>query len=228
MFKKLIKIIVSILLAFLILSVLWVVVYKYVNPPVSTLMVYKYFKEQDYKISKNWVDIEDVDPMLPLAFIASEDQLFLQHAGFDIEALKKAYEKNKTAKNKVGASTISQQVAKNVFLIPNKSFIRKGVEAYFTVLIEAIWGKKRIIEVYINIVELGKGIYGVDTAANEFFNKNGEEINLNEAALMAVALPNPIIYDLSKPSTYMFRRKNWILKQVNNLGGENLTKHWYD
>lgn len=192
------------------------------------MMLYKYFTEQEYKVSKNWVEIEAVNPMLPLAFIASEDQLFLEHSGFDIVAIKKAFEKNKKSKRQVGASTISQQVAKNVFLIPNKSFVRKGIEAYFTVLIEAIWGKKRIMEVYINIVELGDGIYGVDAAAEKFFKKPGKKISLNEAALMAVALPNPIIYNLGKPSPYMYRRKNWIMHQVSNLGGEQLTKQWYE
>lgn len=228
MIKKILKYLIRLCLFFLLFTLLWVVVYKYFNPPVTTMMLYKYFTEQDYKIDKTWVDIDSVDQGLPIAFIASEDQLFLKHSGFDIVAIKKAFEHNKNAKNQVGASTISQQVAKNVFLIPNKSFIRKGFEAYFTVLIEAIWGKKRIMEVYINIVELGEGVYGIDAAARTYFNKSATEINLNEGTLMAVVLPNPIIYDLSKPSPYMFRRKNWILGQVRNLGGEQMIKHWYD
>lgn len=228
MIKRIFKYLLYVCLSAILLSVLWVVVYKYYNPPVTTLMLHKYFNNEDYKISKNWVDIESVDIGVPMAFIASEDQLFLNHSGFDIDAIKKAIDKNKTSDNKIGASTISQQVAKNVFLIPTKSFIRKGIEAYFTVLIEAIWGKKRIMEVYINIVELGEGVYGIDAASRLYFDKPGTEINLNEGTLMAVVLPNPIKFDLANPSPYMFRRKNWILTQVNNLGGENLIRHWYD
>ena len=228
MIKKLFKYLLYICLSAVLLTVLWVVVYKYYDPPVTTLMLHKYFNNEDYKISKNWLDIESVDIGVPMAFIASEDQLFLNHSGFDIDAIKKAIDRNKTSDNKIGASTISQQVAKNVFLIPTKSFIRKGIEAYFTVLIEAIWGKKRIMEVYINIVELGKGVYGIDAASRLYFDKPGTEINLNEGTLMAVVLPNPIKFDLANPSPYMYRRKNWILNQVNNLGGENLIRHWYD
>lgn len=228
MIKKLFKYLLYICLSAVLLSVLWVVVYKYYDPPVTTLMLHKYFNNEDYKISKNWLDIESVDIGVPMAFIASEDQLFLNHSGFDIDAIKKAIDRNKTSDNKIGASTISQQVAKNVFLIPTKSFIRKGIEAYFTVLIEVIWGKKRIMEVYINIVELGKGVYGIDAASRLYFDKPGTEINLNEGTLMAVVLPNPIKFDLAYPSPYMYRRKNWILNQVNNLGGENLIRHWYD
>jgi monofunctional biosynthetic peptidoglycan transglycosylase len=191
-------------------------------------MLYKYFNEPDYKINKTWVDLEDVDQAIPVALIASEDQLFLSHNGFDIDAIMYAMEKNKTSVNKVGASTISQQVAKNVFLIPTKSFLRKGIEVYFTVLIEAMWGKRRIMEVYINIIELGDGIYGIDAAAKKFFNKPGYELNMNQATLIAVTLPNPIVYDLGNPSTYMYRRKNWVLKQIKNLGGTKIISHWYD
>ncbi len=228
MIKKGLKYLIIFIFSFLLLSVLWVVVYKFLNPPVTTFMLYKYFNEEDYQISKKWIDIEKVDPGLLIAFIASEDQLYLEHSGFDIVAIKNAFEKNKKSDRIVGASTISQQVCKNVFLIPNKSFIRKGIEAYFTVLVEAIWGKKRIMEVYINIVELGPGVYGVNAAAQKYFNKPGEEINLNEGTLMAAALPNPILYDLANPSPKMFRKKNWILKQVYNLGGEKIILHWYE
>ena len=112
--------------------------------------------------------------------------------------------------------------------MPNRSFIRKGLEAYFTVLIEAVWGKRRIIEVYVNIVELGEGIYGVEAAAHEFFEINADELHLSESALMAAVLPNPILYQIGAPSTKVFRKKNWIIKQMKNLGGEQLVQHWYD
>lgn len=179
-------------------------------------------------IKNQWVSIENINPNLPVAFIASEDQLFLKHNGFDIVAIKSAIEKNRTKKKVVGASTISQQVAKNVFLIPTKSFFRKGLEAYFTLLVEWVWGKKRIMEVYLNVVELGPGIYGVESAAQTFFKRSASQISLDQACLFAVALPNPLRYKLNAPSSYMLNRKYWVLRQVRNLGGTSLVKDWYE
>ena len=226
--KKTFKYLAFAFIGFLLFSFLWVVLYKFINPPVTTMMLYNYFQQDEYEIKQEWRDLEDINKSVPLAFIAAEDQLFIWHSGFDIDAIKKAYEYNQKGKNTLGASTISQQVAKNVFLLPNRSFIRKGLEAYFTVLIEAVWGKRRIIEVYVNIVELGEGIYGVEAAAHEFFEINADELHLSESALMAAVLPNPILYQIGAPSTKVFRKKNWIIKQMKNLGGEQLVQHWYD
>lgn len=191
-------------------------------------MIYKYIHEPDYKVKQEWIKLQEVNKSVPLALIASEDQLFIKHTGFDIVAIKSAIEKNKKRKKVVGASTISQQVAKNVFLIPTRNFLRKGLEAYFTILIEWIWGKERIMEVYVNVIELGPGIYGVEQAAQTYFKKSAKKLSWNEAALIAVALPNPIRYRLSAPSSYMYQRKNWVLRQMNNLGGETLVQDWYN
>ena len=147
------------------LSFAWVVAYKFIAPPITGMMFYKWWEQENYTIDYRWKDVEEIDSSVPLAFISSEDQKFLDHNGFDVEAIKKAIESNKESKKVRGASTISQQVAKNVFLLPTKSYLRKGLEVYFTFLIELVWGKERIMEVYINVVELGKGVYGVEAAA---------------------------------------------------------------
>lgn len=209
---------------FIFLSVLWVLLYKYVSPPITGMMVYKWYKVENYSIDNKWKKLEEIDSSLPLALIASEDQSFLQHHGFDIKAIQEVV---KSKKNR-GASTISQQVAKNVFLIPTRSYFRKGLEAYFTLLIEMIWSKQRIMEVYLNIVELGEGVYGVESACQNYFKKASSEINREEAALIAVVLPNPLKMELASPSTYMRKRSQWVMQQMNNLGGEKMLSEWYE
>tara|TARA_B110000503_G_C7145554_1_gene412766 strand:+ start:274 stop:921 length:648 start_codon:yes stop_codon:yes gene_type:complete len=209
-------------------SLAWVVAYKYVSPPITGMMFSKWWKEENYNIDYRWKDLEDIDSSVPMAFISSEDQKFLDHNGFDVEAIKKAIESNKESKKVRGASTISQQVAKNVFLLPTKSYLRKGLEVYFTFLIELIWGKERIMEVYINVVELGAGVYGAEAAAQKYFKKSAKKLSSQNAALMATALPNPIIYKLKSPSGYMYKRSNWVLRQMNNLGGEGILREWYE
>lgn len=205
-----------------------VVLYKYVAPPITGMMFYKWWAQENYTIDYRWKDLEEIDSSVPLAFISSEDQKFLDHNGFDVEAIKKAIESNKESKKVRGASTISQQVAKNVFLLPTKSYVRKGLEVYFTFLIELIWGKERIMEVYINVVELGEGVYGVEAAAQNYFKKSANKLNRSEAALMATVLPNPLIFKLKSPSAYMRKRSNWVLRQMNNLGGEGILREWYE
>ena len=192
------------------------------------MMVYKWWNQENYSIDYRWEDLEEIDSSLPLAFISSEDQKFLDHNGFDVAAIKKAMESNKGAKKIRGASTISQQVAKNVFLLPTKSYFRKGLEVYFTFLIELVWGKERIIEVYVNVVELGEGVYGAEAAAQKYFKKSANKLSRSDAALMATALPNPLIYKLKKPSGYMLKRQQWVLRQMRNLGGEALLSEWYE
>ncbi len=227
MLKKGVKLVLKVLLSFFLLTLAWVVLYRFVNPPITTMMIYKYMHNDKQDVSRTWVDIEDVSPRVPLAFIASEDQLFLSHHGFDLHAIKKALSKNAKGKRKIGASTISQQVAKNVFLIPNKTYFRKGLEAYFTVLIEWIWGKRRIMEVYLNSVEMGDGIYGVEAAAQGYFKKPAEGLTLSESALMAVALPNPLLFPLERPNAYMYKRSEWVKRQMWNLGGVDILEDWY-
>lgn len=192
------------------------------------MMLYKYSTIEDYRFDYEWTDIEEINSSVPLAFIAAEDQLFLKHSGFDIGAIEDAIKYNKEHKSKRGASTISQQVAKNIFLVPTKSFLRKGAEAYFTLLIELMWSKKRIMEVYLNTVELGEGVFGVKAASNGFFSAKTKSISRSQSALLATALPNPILFNVQKPTNYMQQRKSWILKQMNNLGGEQILLSWYE
>ncbi len=192
------------------------------------MMLYKYFTIDNYRFDYEWSDIEEINSTVPLAFIAAEDQLFLKHSGFDIKAIENAITYNKNHESKRGASTISQQVAKNIFLVPTKSFFRKGAEAYFTLLIELIWSKKRIMEVYLNTVELGEGTFGVVAASERFFSIKSNAFSRNQAALLATALPNPILFNIEKPSNYMLQRKVWVLQQMNNLGGEQILISWYE
>lgn len=218
----------KLLAVLVLLSFAWAVAYKFIAPPITGMMFYKWWEQENYTIDYRWKDLEEIDSSVPLAFISSEDQKFLDHNGFDVEAIKKAIESNKESKKVRGASTISQQVAKNVFLLPTKSYLRKGLEVYFTFLIELVWGKERIMEVYMNVVELGEGVYGVEAAGHKYFKKSASKLSRGEAALMATALPNPLIYKLKKPSAYMLKRSNWVLRQMNNLGGEGILLEWYE
>lgn len=159
-----------------------------------------------------------MNPNAMLAVIASEDQLFLQHNGFDWKSMKKAMEFNeKQKKKRRGGSTISQQVAKNVFLWQGRSWIRKGMEAYFTFMIELVWGKKRIIEMYLNVIEMGDGIFGIEMAAQKYFNKPAAKLTRLEAAHIAACLPNPKVYKVKPPSAFIKRRAGRIVAQMNNL-----------
>ena len=172
-------------------------------------------------INNQWVDYAYISPHFVMSLIAAEDQRFFEHNGFDLEAIEQALEYNRKGKGKRkrGASTISQQVAKNVFLWPSRSWVRKGFEVYFTSLVEMFWSKKRIIEVYSNVIELGHGVYGVEAAAQEYFDKTGMKMNKSQAACLAAVLPNPRKFSVRSPTAYMRKRQQWIMRQVNNLGG---------
>jgi monofunctional glycosyltransferase len=201
-----------------------VILYKFVNPPITPLMVIRLAEQslggQTIKLKKDWVAIDKMSPNLPLAVIASEDNLFMEHSGFDFESIEKAKEFNakKQGKKVRGASTISQQTAKNVFLWPQRSWLRKGLEVYFTVLMEFVWGKKRILEVYLNVIETGKGIYGVEAASQSYFGKPASNISRGEAALIAAVLPNPLKWNPASPTPYIRGRQQWILWNMNNIG----------
>jgi monofunctional biosynthetic peptidoglycan transglycosylase len=151
--------------------------------------------------------------------ICAEDQRFTEHYGFDVDAIQKAIEYNQDSTHKIqrGASTISQQTAKNVFLWNGRNWVRKGLEVYHTAMIELIWGKKRILENYLNVAEMGKGIFGIEAAAKHYFNKSAKELSKREAAWIAVILPNPVKFSIDKPSPRLIRRHNWVLRQMNNL-----------
>lgn len=166
------------------------------------------------KMHHRWVPMSEITEEMPTAVMASEDQRFLIHHGFDFDAIQKAAKHNKTSKTKHGASTISQQTAKNVFLWPGRSWVRKGFEMYFTVLIEFIWGKERIMEVYLNSIEMGDGIYGVDAVAEDHFGKSASTLSRRDCALIAATLPNPRRFSSKEPSAYMLKRQRFIVGQM--------------
>lgn len=171
---------------------------------------------KELRLHHHWVPLEDISPYLPQAVMASEDQRFLMHHGFDFQAIENAAKNNMrhNSKRKLGASTISQQTAKNVFLWPGRTWVRKGLEAYFTTLIELMWSKQRIMEVYLNSIEMGDGIYGADAVAEHHFDCNADELTKSQCALIAATLPNPLKYDSSDPSPYINKRKYHILREM--------------
>lgn len=207
---------------FFIISVGMTVIYRFVPVPLTPLMVIRVFEqtfdsEKEVRLQKDWVPMSEISKNVPQAVFASEDQKFLDHNGFDIEAMEKAWENNKKGKRIKGASTITQQTVKNVFLWPSRSYLRKGLEAYFTVLVELIWSKERIMEVYLNVIEMGDGIYGIEAASQTFYNKPASKLNRNQAAMIAAVLPNPRRWSPAKPTSYIIGRQSWILRQMNNL-----------
>lgn len=175
-------------------------------------------------IHYDWIDYNSISKQMPLAVVAAEDQNFPVHFGFDIEQIEKAIKKNKRGGRIRGASTITQQVAKNLFLWEGKSFIRKGIEAYFTILIELMWSKERILEVYLNIAEMGDMVFGVKAASEIYFKKHPAKLTVQQAALIAATLPNPLRYSSRNPSGYILRRQGWIISQMYLLGGVNYLK----
>lgn len=194
----------------------WVPVYY---TPLVFIRAAEYVTEGKWvSIQKNWTPIEEISPHLQRAVIASEDPKFLSHNGFDFEAIAKAIDANKRRKIKMGASTISQQTAKNVFLYPSRTYLRKGLEVYFTVLIETFWGKKRILEVYLNSIELGHGIYGAEAASEHYYGKTASKLNPAEAHLFAAILPNPRKWNPKRPTNFVLRRRNFIRRNLVLLG----------
>ncbi len=218
MLRRIFRFVLKLIGWFLLLSILMVVIYKWAPVPLTPLMVLRSVEHPEEPLNHEWVPMEDISPNLQLAVVASEDQNFLRHNGFDYEAIKKAIEENKKKKKTRGASTISQQTAKNVFLWPQRSWVRKGFEVYFTFLIELFWSKERILEVYLNSIEMGKGIYGAEAAAKAWFGKNASQLSSYEAAAIASILPNPRVYTANPSSNYIQQRKSWILRQMQNLG----------
>tara|TARA_R100001369_G_C3307469_1_gene166755 strand:+ start:424 stop:1110 length:687 start_codon:yes stop_codon:yes gene_type:complete len=217
--KRFFKFIFKALVWFIVISVLWVVAYKFVPVPYTPLMAIRAYNGDDnYQTRHQWKSIDDISTSLQLAVICSEDQNFMNHNGFDYDAIEKAYEKNKAGKKLRGASTISQQTAKNVFLWPDRSWFRKGLEVYFTFLIETIWSKERIMEVYLNSIEMGNGVYGAEAAAHYWFNKSAKNLSQYEAAAIAAILPNPRNYKASPATTFIEKRKTWIVKQMRYYG----------
>ncbi|QCE41258.1 monofunctional biosynthetic peptidoglycan transglycosylase [Psychroserpens sp. NJDZ02] len=220
--SRVVRFFAKIMLWFVIVTVALVVVYKWVPVPITPLMVIRYFEKDSPKILKHdWEPVENISKNLQLAVICSEDQSFLKHNGFDLKAIEKAYEDNKKGKRIKGGSTISQQTAKNVFLWPQRSWLRKGLEVYFTFLIESIWSKERIIEVYLNSIEMGNGVYGAESAAQFWFKKPASKLSKLEASAIAAILPNPRKYKANPVTNYIASRKIWIMKQMNFHGTLN-------
>ena len=214
-------------LACVVLSILAVAILRWVNPPYSAFMAESQIaawaaRDSSYTFRHSWVDLTRISPNLPLAVVASEDQKFPEHWGFDVEAIEKAYALNQHSHHVHGASTISQQVAKNLFLWSGRSYLRKGLEAYFTVLIERLWPKRRILEIYLNIVEFGYGLYGAEAAAQHFFHKSAARLSRADAAVLAAVLPNPERFSAAAPSRYIQQRREWILGQMQALGGPEM------
>jgi len=220
-FIKILKYAGLLILGFLLLTTAEVLALRWLPVPRTILMSMrnKEFKDdKDYQFRQSWVPLADISPNVVKAVIASEDNLFYRHKGFDWEEISKAREQNKEGKRLRGASTISQQVAKNVFLWPERTWLRKGLEAYYTVLIELLWGKERIMEVYLNVAEMGKGIFGIEAAAQAYFKKPALKLSVGEAALIAAALPSPLKRNPAKPGSYMQTRKQRIIKLIDKLG----------
>ena len=187
-----------------------------------------FFNDNPSKITKNWVSIDDISKSMILAAIAAEDSKFLTHWGFDFELIKEAAKHNQRSKRIKGASTISQQTAKNIFLWPKRSWVRKGVEAYFTLLMEGMWSKERIMEVYLNIVEFGKGVYGVDAAANKFYKKTALQLNCYDAAMLTTVLPSPAKRNPANPSRYMYSYQQRVLWNMSTIGSIDLKSSGQD
>ena len=212
---------------FFLLSIASVLLFRFVPIPVTPLMLIRGIKQKmdgkEWKMKKDWTSIEHISSAMPLAAMAAEDQNFEEHNGFDYEAIQKAITYNEKHKGKKirGASTISQQTAKNVFLIPARGWIRKGFEVYFTFLIEICWSKNRIMEVYLNIAETGDGIYGVEAAAQEYFHKPAEKLSVRESALIAAILPNPRKWSPVKPTVYIQRKSQRIMHFMGNISLKN-------
>jgi monofunctional biosynthetic peptidoglycan transglycosylase len=219
---KIRKIVLWSTVAFFASTVLTVLLYRWLPiyaTPLVVLRTIEYGLEGKWvPIKKDWVSIDEISPHLQRAVIASEDPKFLFHNGFDFEAIAKAIDANKKRKIKMGASTITQQTAKNVFLYPSRTYIRKGLEAYFTVLIEALWDKKRILEVYLNVIELGPGIYGAEAASLHYWKKPSKQLTLGEAQLFAAILPNPRRWNPKRPTNFVLRRRNFIRRNLVLLG----------
>lgn len=226
---KALKLLTATGLSFLYVSLLTVLLLKWFNPPTSSFMLQRqisagWFNNEDFKLKYRWADWEDISPYVKVAAITSEDQRFAEHWGLDISAIQEAIEEHQNGESLRGASTITQQVAKNLFLWSGQSFIRKGIEAYFALIIELFWTKKRILEVYLNIAEFGNGVYGVHAASETYFDTEPDNLNMIQSALMITALPSPRRYNLAKPSPYMIERRNWILQYMFYLGNTEYLK----
>lgn len=210
--------------AFFVLSIVSVIVYRWVPVPITPLMLIRDVEQlkngKGVTMEHDWVPLEEISPKLQLAVVCSEDQNYLKHFGVDWGAIQKAMEENEKGKRVRGGSTITQQTAKNVFLWQGRSYLRKGLELWFTLLIEVFWSKERIMEVYLNSIEMGNGIYGAEAASQHWFHKSAKKLSKDEAAAIAAILPNPLRYKANPASNYIVQRKAWIKQQMNFWGNK--------
>ena len=226
---KALKLLRKIILIFFASTILVTIAFRFINPPLTWLMlqraVERKFAGKEWKIQKDWKNMDEISLNLKRAAIAGEDAKFMEHWGFDVEAIEKAYQKNQKGKKVRGGSTISQQTAKNVFLWPSRFapflWLRKGFEVYFTGLIELFWSKERILEVYLNVVETGDGVYGAEAASHKYFSKSASELSKSEASLLIAVLPNPLRWSPAKPTSYIYYKQGLILKNMKRLGKLN-------
>ena len=220
--KKYIRVLRNLIFWFLIITFLWVLALRFINPPITFLMlqrgVERKIDRKEWKIEKEWIAVDDLSDNLKKAAIAGEDVNFLKHWGFDFKAMDNAFEKNQKSKRIVGGSTISQQTAKNVFLWPGRSYVRKAFEAYFTALIELLWSKERILEVYLNVIETGDGLFGAEAASWNYYSKSAASMTKSQAALLVAVLPNPRRWSPAKPTSYVYRKQSLILRNMRRLG----------
>jgi monofunctional glycosyltransferase len=222
--SKLLKWLGVALVLWLVVTIVPVLLLRWVHPYTSAFMLESRAaawraNEPGYQTDYQWASLEQISPHAAIAVIASEDQQFPYHAGFDFNSIRDAVRASETGKRLRGASTISQQVAKNLFLWSGRSFVRKALEAYFTVLIETLWPKERILEVYLNVAEFGDGLFGVQAAAHRYWHTSAAHLSSDEAALLAAVLPNPHLMHPDRPSHYVLQRRDWILGQMRDLGG---------
>jgi monofunctional glycosyltransferase len=220
--RRIIAALLIVFVAFVTFSVGVILVFRFVAPPASALMIERRIESwrtgEKYSSQYQWVGIDRISPAAANAVIASEDQNFLNHYGFDWEAIERAVDHNENSRRVRGASTLTQQTAKNMFLWSGRTWVRKGLEAYFTVLLEACWGKRRILETYLNVAEFGDGVYGVEAASQRYFRKPASRLTSEDAAVLAAVLPNPHRLKANAPSAYVRERQQWILQQMRQLG----------
>jgi monofunctional biosynthetic peptidoglycan transglycosylase len=214
----------KLLLGVLVVTILPIVLLREWSPPLTAFMIHAQIRawaenDDTFRLQREWVSLDRIAPEAALAVVAAEDQLFNQHFGFDLEAMEQALRHNEAGGKIRGASTLSQQTAKNLFLYPGKSYLRKAMEAYFTLLLELILPKQRILEIYLNSAQFGHGIYGVQVASQRFFGKEAARLTAAEAALLAAVLPNPLRLKVNDPTPYVRGRQGWILRQMKQLGG---------
>jgi len=213
--RRLARLAARILGLFLLISVIWAAIYTILPVPLTPLMVIRLV--EGYGFSKDWVSYEQISPNLARAAIASEDSGFCAHHGFEWEAIQNAWDRNQRSRRIRGGSTISNQAAKNAFLWPDRTYVRKGLEYYFTVLIELLWGKKRILEVYLNVVEFGPGIYGAEAASQTYFKKPASALSRREAALLVSVLPSPLKWSVARPGPYVQSRTATIMARMMDI-----------